>query len=170
MSRTPRKPLRISELLSRSQVEHIASSHFADTQFFEAFKEFEGRAFHMSGESYGVSCTDFLWTAGLRKGRYLPLFSSAVYDGNAGLIAEGKAPINIQSVLIGNGITDARECCCMFREAKLMIVRMTESYFPFVGLAPAERNLNSSNSNAQFTVVSTKLFKRSPTVLVWPKR
>ena len=25
------------------------------SQFFEAFKEFEGRAFHMAGESYGVS-------------------------------------------------------------------------------------------------------------------
>jgi hypothetical protein len=24
-------------------------------QFFETFKEFEGRAFHMAGESYGVS-------------------------------------------------------------------------------------------------------------------
>lgn len=27
-------------------------------QFFETFKEFEGRAFHMSGESYGVGVLD----------------------------------------------------------------------------------------------------------------
>lgn len=44
----------------------------------------------MSGESYG--------------GRYLPVFASAVYDNNAALIAAGKEPINLQSVLIGNGI------------------------------------------------------------------
>ncbi|KAK8845458.1 hypothetical protein IAR55_006171 [Kwoniella newhampshirensis] len=60
--------------------------------FFETFKEFEGRPFHMSGESYG--------------GRYLPVFASAVIDGNKALIAEGKTPINLQSVLIGNGGTD----------------------------------------------------------------
>ena len=57
----------------------------------------------MSGESYG--------------GRYLPVFAAAVFDGNAKLIEEGKTPINLQSVLIGNGITDN--------------LRMSESYYPF---------------------------------------
>ncbi|WWC66700.1 uncharacterized protein I206_100604 [Kwoniella pini CBS 10737] len=71
--------------------------------FFETFKEFEGRAFHMAGESYG--------------GRYLPLFASAVVDGNKKLVKEGKAPINLQSVLIGNGVTDQ--------------FSTIESYFPF---------------------------------------
>ncbi|WWC99367.1 hypothetical protein V866_006268 [Kwoniella sp. B9012] len=71
--------------------------------FFETFKEFEGRAFHMAGESYG--------------GRYLPVFASAVVDGNRKLIKEGKTPINLQSVMIGNGVTD---------EFSTM-----ESYFPF---------------------------------------
>jgi len=45
-----------------------------------------------------------------RKGRYLPVFASAVHDGNKGLVAAGKKPINLQSVMIGNGITDFREC------------------------------------------------------------
>ncbi|KJA20896.1 hypothetical protein HYPSUDRAFT_141602 [Hypholoma sublateritium FD-334 SS-4] len=61
--------------------------------FFENFSEFKGRPFHMSGESYG--------------GRYLPLFASAVYDQNARLIAAGLTPINLQSVMIGNGMTDS---------------------------------------------------------------
>ncbi|KAF8190071.1 serine carboxypeptidase [Pholiota molesta] len=60
--------------------------------FFENFIQFKGRAFHMSGESYG--------------GRYLPLFASAVYDQNTRLIAAGMTPINLQSVMIGNGMTD----------------------------------------------------------------
>jgi cathepsin A (carboxypeptidase C) len=42
------------------------------------------------------------------QGRYLPVFASAVYDGNAALIKSGQAPINLQSVMIGNGITDFR--------------------------------------------------------------
>ncbi|WVO23595.1 uncharacterized protein IAS62_004950 [Cryptococcus decagattii] len=71
--------------------------------FFETFKEFEGRAFHMAGESYG--------------GRYLPVFASAVVDGNKQLIKEGKSPINLNSVMIGNGVTD--------------YFTTTESYFPF---------------------------------------
>ena len=89
------------------------------SQFFEAFKDFEGRAFHMAGESYGVSrprvraprLTDC-------QGRYIPLFASAVFDGNKALVAEGKTPINLQSVMIGNGITD--------------LYKTTDSYFPFV--------------------------------------
>lgn len=70
-------------------------------QFFETFKEFEGRAFHMAGESYG--------------GRYLPIFASAVVDGNKQLIKEGKSPINLNSVMIGNGVTDY--CEYYFRDA-----------------------------------------------------
>ena len=60
--------------------------------FFETFSRFQGRGFHLSGESYG--------------GRYLPVFASAVYDSNAVAIAEGRVPINLQSVIIGNGISD----------------------------------------------------------------
>ncbi|PPQ83849.1 hypothetical protein CVT25_000908 [Psilocybe cyanescens] len=61
--------------------------------FFENFSQFKGRAFHMSGESYG--------------GRYLPLFAAAVYDQNAKLVEAGLTPINLQSVMIGNGMTDS---------------------------------------------------------------
>ncbi|KAF8991372.1 serine carboxypeptidase [Cyathus striatus] len=60
--------------------------------FFENFSQFKGRAFHMAGESYG--------------GRYLPLFASAVYDQNAKLLAAGMTPVNLSSVMIGNGMTD----------------------------------------------------------------
>ncbi|THU80420.1 serine carboxypeptidase [Dendrothele bispora CBS 962.96] len=60
--------------------------------FFENFSQFKGRAFHMAGESYG--------------GRYVPLFASAVYDQNTELIQNGLTPINLTSVMIGNGLTD----------------------------------------------------------------
>ncbi|KAF9036904.1 serine carboxypeptidase [Hymenopellis radicata] len=61
--------------------------------FFENFSQFKNRAFHMAGESYG--------------GRYLPVFASAVYDNNAILVEAGWTPINLTSVMIGNGITDS---------------------------------------------------------------
>ncbi|KAL7415404.1 Alpha/Beta hydrolase protein [Mrakia frigida] len=63
------------------------------TIFFETFSEFKGREFHMSGESYG--------------GRYLPVYTSAIYDGNAYAAARNVTPINLRSVMIGNGWTDS---------------------------------------------------------------
>ncbi|KAI0276744.1 serine carboxypeptidase [Russula aff. rugulosa BPL654] len=60
--------------------------------FFENFPSFKGRAFHMAGESYA--------------GRYIPLFASAVCDQNAELVRKSLTPINLTSVIIGNGITD----------------------------------------------------------------
>ncbi|KAG7090430.1 hypothetical protein E1B28_009549 [Marasmius oreades] len=63
--------------------------------FFENFNKFKARPFHMAGESYG--------------GRYLPLFASAVYDQNAALLEAGLTPINLASVMIGNGMTDFYE-------------------------------------------------------------
>ncbi|KAJ6456224.1 serine carboxypeptidase [Mycena vitilis] len=60
--------------------------------FFEHFNKFKGRSFHMAGESYG--------------GRYVPVFAAEVYDQNAKLTAAGYTPINLTSVMIGNGITD----------------------------------------------------------------
>ncbi|KAG9119288.1 hypothetical protein FRC07_005744 [Ceratobasidium sp. 392] len=62
------------------------------TIFFETFSKFKGREFHMSGESYG--------------GRYLPVFASEIVDQNKRAEANGFAPINLKSVLIGNGWTD----------------------------------------------------------------
>ncbi|KAH6905879.1 alpha/beta-hydrolase [Coprinopsis sp. MPI-PUGE-AT-0042] len=59
--------------------------------FFEHFTQFRGRKFHMAGESYG--------------GRYIPLFASYIYDQNAKLEEMGVAPINLASVMIGNGYT-----------------------------------------------------------------
>ncbi|KAG7445425.1 alpha/beta-hydrolase [Guyanagaster necrorhizus] len=63
------------------------------TIFFSCFDQFKGRPFHIAGGSYG--------------GRYLPLFASAVCDNNAKLLAAGQTPINLASVMIGNGITDS---------------------------------------------------------------
>jgi len=60
--------------------------------FFAHFSKFQGRGFHMSGESYG--------------GRYLPVFAAAVYDQNPRLMKAGIPPINLTSVMIGNGMTD----------------------------------------------------------------
>ncbi|KAL5634578.1 hypothetical protein ACGC1H_002578 [Rhizoctonia solani] len=64
------------------------------TIFFETFSKFKGREFHMSGESYG--------------GRYLPVFASEIIDQNSRAAALGFEPINLKSVLIGNGITDSK--------------------------------------------------------------
>ncbi|THH33777.1 hypothetical protein EUX98_g464 [Antrodiella citrinella] len=66
--------------------------HAFITIFFETFNQFSGRPLHLSGESYG--------------GRYLPSFASYIYDQNQIAKAEGRATLNLQSVLIGNGITD----------------------------------------------------------------
>ncbi|KAF7340325.1 Carboxypeptidase [Mycena venus] len=60
--------------------------------FFEHFTKFKGRSFHITGESYG--------------GRYVPVFAAEVYDQNAKLSAAGYTPINLTSIMIGNGITD----------------------------------------------------------------
>ncbi|KAH9843002.1 Alpha/Beta hydrolase protein [Rhodofomes roseus] len=60
--------------------------------FFEHFKKFTGRPFHMAGESFG--------------GRYVPLFAAAVLDQNARLVEYGIPPVNLASVMIGNGLTN----------------------------------------------------------------
>ncbi|EKM54964.1 uncharacterized protein PHACADRAFT_255219, partial [Phanerochaete carnosa HHB-10118-sp] len=60
--------------------------------FFEHFSKFKGRGFHLAGESYG--------------GRYLPVFGSAIYDQNTKLVDASLAPINLKSLMIGNGCTD----------------------------------------------------------------
>ncbi|KAL5531735.1 hypothetical protein ACEPAG_4612 [Sanghuangporus baumii] len=66
--------------------------HAFITIFFETFTQFKGRRLHLSGESYG--------------GRYLPVFASEIVDQNAIAKAEGRDTLNLQSVLIGNGVTD----------------------------------------------------------------
>ncbi|KAI0683515.1 serine carboxypeptidase [Earliella scabrosa] len=60
--------------------------------FFEHFTKFKGRALHLAGESYG--------------GRYIPVFAAKIYDQNAELVAAGLTPLNLTSVMIGNGCTD----------------------------------------------------------------
>ncbi|KAI0069950.1 serine carboxypeptidase [Panus rudis PR-1116 ss-1] len=60
--------------------------------FFEHFSKFKGNGFHMAGESYG--------------GRYIPVFAAEVYDQNAKLVEAGLTPINLTSIMIGNGCTN----------------------------------------------------------------
>jgi len=61
--------------------------------FAHAFK-FEGRDFHLVGESYA--------------GRYIPVFAAELVAQNQILAASSskRAPINLKSVAIGNGLTD----------------------------------------------------------------
>ncbi|KAH7098183.1 peptidase S10, serine carboxypeptidase [Auriculariales sp. MPI-PUGE-AT-0066] len=63
------------------------------SMFFETFSQFKGRPFHIAGSSYG--------------GRYIPVYASAIYDANRLAAAQGRTPINLQSILLGNGITDS---------------------------------------------------------------
>lgn len=76
--------------------------------FFEHFKRFTGKPFHMAGESYGVSCAiahslSYSDLTSFAQGRYLPLFASAVLDQNARLVEYGIPPVNLASVMIGTG-------------------------------------------------------------------
>lgn len=73
------------------------------------FKNFKGRALHLSGESYAVCrfLSKYLHLYlypnkyDVPKGRYLPLFATAIYDQNAALTEKGISPINLKSILIG---------------------------------------------------------------------
>ncbi|KAI9066160.1 serine carboxypeptidase [Trametes sanguinea] len=60
--------------------------------FFEHFPKLKGRALHLAGESYG--------------GRYIPVFASTIYDKNVELAEAGVTPINLTSIMLGNGCTD----------------------------------------------------------------
>lgn len=42
----------------------------------------------------------------ITQGRYLPVFASEIYDQNQIAVAQGRPPLNLTSVLIGNGNTD----------------------------------------------------------------
>ncbi|KAH9849189.1 serine carboxypeptidase [Lenzites betulinus] len=80
--------------------------------FFEHFSQFQGRPFHMAGESYG--------------GRYIPVFASTIYDQNARLIEAGLAPVNLSSIMIGNGCTDMQQMSLSYYDVQC------EGYgFPF---------------------------------------
>ena len=63
----------------------------------------------MAGESYGVSANSHLniyFISSTWKGRYIPVYAAAVYEQNKALKAAGIEPVNLKSVMIGNGITD----------------------------------------------------------------
>lgn len=50
--------------------------------------------------------SDFLGLLDICQGRYLPVFSSEVYDQNEIAKKEGREILNLTSIIIGNGITD----------------------------------------------------------------
>ncbi|KZS95430.1 peptidase S10, serine carboxypeptidase [Sistotremastrum niveocremeum HHB9708] len=89
--------------------------------FFETFSQFKGRPFHLSGESYA--------------GRYLPVFGSAIYDQNTQLVAAGLEPINLKSVMIGNGWTDVYRMIPSFFD----MVCTPASVEPFVDISTCVR-------------------------------
>ena len=63
----------------------------------------------MAGESYGVSANSHLniyFISSTWKGRYIPVYASAVYEQNNALKAAGMEPINLKSMMIGHGMTD----------------------------------------------------------------
>ncbi|KAG8786044.1 hypothetical protein FRC12_016982 [Ceratobasidium sp. 428] len=60
--------------------------------FFETFGKLKGREVHLASESYG--------------GRYIPVFAAAILDRNHRAEQEGFVPINLKSVMIGNGVTE----------------------------------------------------------------
>ncbi|KAI0344394.1 serine carboxypeptidase [Trametopsis cervina] len=60
--------------------------------FFQHFVTFTGRALHMAGESYA--------------GRMIPTFASYIYEQNKRLIENGATPVNLKSIMLGNGCTD----------------------------------------------------------------
>ncbi|KAG8963023.1 hypothetical protein FRC03_003519 [Tulasnella sp. 419] len=60
--------------------------------FLDTFSSFRERPLHLAGESYA--------------GRYLPVFASYIVDQNAKAIALGEKPIQLESILIGNGATN----------------------------------------------------------------
>jgi cathepsin A (carboxypeptidase C) len=55
---------------------------------------------------YVSNCDFLLDFLNSKKGRYIPVYASAVYEQNKLLKAAGVEPINLKSVIIGNGITD----------------------------------------------------------------
>jgi len=72
--------------------------------FFETFKKFQGRAFHMAGESYA--------------GQYVPIYAAAVHDQNNELIKAGVQPVNLKSVMIGNGLTNTELMVASYFDAQ----------------------------------------------------
>ncbi|KAI8973142.1 serine carboxypeptidase [Trametes punicea] len=74
------------------------------TIFFEHFTRFKERAIHLAGESYG--------------GHYIPVFASTIYDRNTELAWAGMTPINLMSIMIGNGCTDFGMMWPLYYEAQ----------------------------------------------------
>ncbi|KAI0772252.1 serine carboxypeptidase [Irpex lacteus] len=60
--------------------------------FFEHFTSFQGRPFHIAGESYG--------------GRAVPAYAAYIVDQNKRLAEVGTTPINLKSIILANGCSD----------------------------------------------------------------
>jgi len=79
------------------------------------------------------------------QGRYLPVFASAVYDSKALAIAQGHTPVNLKSVMIGNGATSFFACAIIglfYLSPFDFLPRLVPSYYTMActnasGVAPA---------------------------------
>ncbi|THH23117.1 hypothetical protein EUX98_g8062 [Antrodiella citrinella] len=61
--------------------------------FFEHFSKLKGRIDTRSD------------TVSFRQGTYIPAFAAAIYDQNAKLVEKGLTPVNLSSIMLGNGCT-----------------------------------------------------------------
>jgi cathepsin A (carboxypeptidase C) len=84
------QPVNVGYSYSRSPVRDTVSAgkdvYALLTLFFKQFPEYASQDFHIAGESYA--------------GHYIPVFASEI-------LSHEKRNINLQSVLIGNGLSDA---------------------------------------------------------------
>lgn len=84
------QPVNVGYSYSRSPVSDTVSAgkdvYALLSLFFKQFPEYASQDFHIAGESYA--------------GHYIPVFASEI-------LSHKKRNINLQSVLIGNGLTDA---------------------------------------------------------------
>ncbi|KAG1717662.1 serine carboxypeptidase [Suillus occidentalis] len=72
---------------------------------FTVFHQPIGRGAGFSHAEYGESTTEEA-AKDIAVERYIPVFAAEIYDQNAMLTAAGITPVNIQSIMIGNGLTD----------------------------------------------------------------
>ncbi|KAI0795207.1 serine carboxypeptidase [Irpex lacteus] len=72
--------------------------------FFEYFSHLQGNKLHLAGESYG--------------GRYLPVFASEIHDSKARFAEAGLAPINLDSIIMGNPCSDMQTMYTSYYEVQ----------------------------------------------------
>jgi hypothetical protein len=93
----PKRRRRTSQHSSRYSLPISASSRAVDSTCLENL---------MPYAQFLKLTTDMEAPIFITQGRYPPVFASAIYDQNPLLVEAGLHPINLTSVIIGNGFTD----------------------------------------------------------------